>query len=45
MIDAAEGVIRDVACFGPPFTVSESQLDIIVDTFVKSVNDVIDTLP
>jgi len=39
------GTIRDVVCFGPPFTVSESQLDRIVDTFVTSVNDVVDALP
>ena len=39
------GTIRDVVCFGPPFTVSESQLDRIVDTFVNSVNDVVDALP
>ena len=39
------GTIRDVVCFGPPFTVSESQLDRIVDTFVNSVNDVVDLLP
>ena len=35
------GNVRDLVCFGPTFTITESQLDQVVDTFVDCVNDVI----
>lgn len=35
------GNVRDLVCFGPTFTITESQLDQVVDTFIDCVNDVI----
>ena len=34
------GEVRDLVCFGPAFTISESQIDQVVDTFVECVNEV-----
>ena len=34
------GEVRDLVCFGPAFTISESQMDQVVDTFVECVNEV-----
>ena len=33
------GNVRDLVCFGPTFTITESQLDQVVDTFIDCVND------
>ena len=34
------GEVRDLVCFGPAFTISESQIDRVVETFVECVNEV-----
>jgi adenosylmethionine-8-amino-7-oxononanoate aminotransferase len=38
------GVVRDVVCFGPTFTITEQQLDQVVDTFVECVNEVLGSI-
>lgn len=38
------GDVRDVICMGPPFVVSEAELDQIVDTLAQCVDEVIDEL-
>lgn len=34
------GTVRDLVCFGPTFTITEAQLDRVVDTFVDCVDEV-----
>ena len=34
------GEVRDLVCFGPSFTITESQLDRVIDTFVDCVNEI-----
>ena len=34
------GIVRDLVCFGPTFTITEAQLDRVVDTFVDCVDEV-----
>ena len=34
------GEVRDLVCFGPSFTITESQLDQVIDTFVDCVNEI-----
>ena len=34
------GKVRDLVCFGPTFTITEAQLDRVVDTFVDCVDEV-----
>ena len=34
------GEVRDLVCFGPAFTISESQIDQVVEVFADCVNEV-----
>ena len=36
------GDVRDVVCMGPPFIVSESEIDQIVDTLLECVDETMD---
>ena len=38
------GDVRDIVCMGPPFIISESQLDQVVDTLAECVDEVMDEL-
>ena len=36
------GDVRDVVCMGPPFIISESEIDQVVDTLLLCVDEVLD---
>ena len=38
------GTVRDLVCFGPAFTITEAQLDRVVDTFVDCVDEVVGSI-
>ena len=35
------GDVRDVVCMGPPFIISESEIDQMVETLLAAVDDVL----